>query len=81
MIDELPDDAVVLTDDETEALAYHLLATYARWCQDWLEWEDVPMLSEFGFEKLAESVKAIGGRLASRSNEKVDALSVLEKVQ
>jgi hypothetical protein len=45
-----------LTDAEATALAKRLIAEHLTHNPDWLQWEILPELGEYAFERLAEAV-------------------------
>lgn len=46
-----------LTADEATALAKRVVADHL-YDNQWLQWEDLPLLGEFAFDRLAEAVDA-----------------------
>lgn len=50
-------DVVALTRRETSLLAARIVARHSRAVEDWLLWEDYPLLSQAGFEELCDAVR------------------------
>lgn len=55
--------AVILTDDETQALARRLAWIRLRDADEWLEWEDVPNLTKSGLRHLVDAINGVALRL------------------
>lgn len=51
-------DTVVLTVDEAAVLALRLIVEHLHVDDEWLMWEDVPLLAEGSFEMVEEAVKS-----------------------
>lgn len=47
---------IVLTEEETMALAMRLVVRHLNDTNEWLDWEDVPLLDEDGFNRLIDHV-------------------------
>ena len=47
---------IVLTEEETIALAMRLAVRNLNDCDEWLNWEDVPLLDEDGFDRLTDAM-------------------------
>lgn len=45
-----------LTEEETVALAMRLAVRNLNDCDEWLNWEDVPLLDEDGFDRLTDAM-------------------------
>lgn len=54
-----PSQAMDLSADEMTALARRLIADHIYWDTDWLQWENVPMLSEAAFMRLQDAVDVL----------------------
>lgn len=52
-------DPIVLTQKETELLAMRRVMWALVNAEEWLEWEDLPLLDEAGFDRVRAEVKAI----------------------
>ena len=50
---------IVLTQKETELLAMRRVMWALVNAEEWLEWEDLPLLDEAGFDRVRAEVKAI----------------------
>jgi hypothetical protein len=81
-----PPDAVQLTAAETNMLALRLCIDRIDRSWDWLEWEDVPLLDEAGFDRTLESVRGWKAHLdfvlnAAATADDVDPADVWERVR
>lgn len=54
-----PDEAVILNETETRALAMRRVLWALTNHDEWLEWEDVPLLDEDGFNRLSDALDDI----------------------
>lgn len=59
----IADDAVELTHAEATLLAKRLVARHIAHDEDWITWEDVPLLSEQAWLRLFDEVTAVGEAL------------------
>lgn len=75
-------DAYAITETELRSLAHYALARQAGDSEDWLVWEDYPMLGEYDFERLVGFVESVGQHLAKLATvDGVDPVFVMEHVR
>lgn len=60
-------DGIVLSELEAAALAYRLVAHHVADTEAWLEWEDLPYLTEQSFRMVDEKVREIGATTLDKS--------------
>lgn len=58
--------ALVLTSDETMALAADVAARHLEDVETWLEWEDLPQLTAEGFNLVCASVRLNATSIAAQ---------------
>lgn len=80
------DDALDLSRDEATALARRLVANHLHGDTEWLQWEDVPLLSERAFFFVEEAVDqmskdAIAAANACDRAEDIDSIQLLDQAR